>query len=489
MTEIETKFDVSPDFVMPTFTSSALGSAEDDAHAPDPAIDTVAVASTYFDTEDDRLLRFTISLRHREGQADTGWQLKVPSGEDRAELHWPSIVDHSAMTDGVVLPHELDQILAPFLGGRSVAPSIRLDVSRTRYRFCDAKGRLLVELADDEVRAFPLRAEVRAPRWRELELELGGEGKRRMLKSLGAELLAAGAYPSTSRSKLARARVGIGNEGLGGARASAGAVLMDYMSGQARTIFGGHFAIHAGRPSAVHQTRVATRRLRSTLRTFSECFDADQAANFEAELKWFAATLGEVRDREVMLTRLSGAVDELPDELVMGPVGEQIKTRLTDELTRAQQVLITEMGGARYSALLGEILRWRDDPPFTAAAGRPAKTLNDSVRKVQKKLSRRLTTATRFDGTDEDLHSARKVSKQVRYAAEAAEDAPETVAASSDLQDLLGEFHDSVVAAQVLRRLAEVASTEAEDTFTYGVLVAQLRQNAERDRQQLRDTN
>ena len=46
---------------------------------------------------------------------------------------------------------------------------------------------------------------------------------------------------------------------------------------QVDALVAGHFAIHEGAEDAVHQTRVACRRLRSTLSTFEYCFDADAA--------------------------------------------------------------------------------------------------------------------------------------------------------------------------------------------------------------------
>ena len=52
----------------------------------------------------------------------------------------------------------------------------------------------------------------------------------------------------------------------------------------------------------IHDTRVAIRRLRSTIRVFDELVDVfaeDDVADVEADLKWFAGVLGEVRDCQV----------------------------------------------------------------------------------------------------------------------------------------------------------------------------------------------
>src|SRR5436190_7535261 len=57
-------------------------------------------------------------------------------------------------------------------------------------------------------------------------------------------------------------------------------------------------------PEDVHQARVATRRLRSDLRTFRSLLDQEQAQVLRDELKWAADLLGDVRDADVLLERL-----------------------------------------------------------------------------------------------------------------------------------------------------------------------------------------
>jgi CHAD domain-containing protein len=66
----------------------------------------------------------------------------------------------------------------------------------------------------------------------------------------------------------------------------------------------------------VHETRVAARRLRSTLRVFGEVVHAASVEELNNELAWYAALLGEVRDREVLRDRLTMLVAGLPPEQV-----------------------------------------------------------------------------------------------------------------------------------------------------------------------------
>ena len=57
-------------------------------------------------------------------------------------------------------------------------------------------------------------------------------------------------------------------------------------------------------PEDVHQARVATRRLRSDLRTFAPLLDREWLDGLRAELKWLGGELGPVRDAEVLRDRL-----------------------------------------------------------------------------------------------------------------------------------------------------------------------------------------
>jgi CHAD domain-containing protein len=117
--------------------------------------------------------------------------------------------------------------------------------------------------------------------------------------------------------------------------------------------------------------------------------------------------------------------------------------------------------------------------------------LHEAVGRIEKTLAKRLAMATKKSSTDEQMHRARKAGKRVRYAAEAATEAGDPRADKiakkiKQLQEILGEFQDSVVAAELLRRLASDASERGEDSFTYGVLVAEERQRAAEARSRTR---
>ena len=116
------------------------------------------------------------------------------------------------------------------------------------------------------------------------------------------------------------------------------------------------------------------------------------------------------------------------------------------------------------------------DPPLTPRAARKAgRVLAKPVRRTARRLRRALAGVPRAGDKDAAIHEARKVAKRARYAAEAATPALGRLARrqatrAKDLQGLLGDHHDSVVARTVLRALADDARAAGEDTFTYGVM-------------------
>lgn len=235
--------------------------------------------------------------------------------------------------------------------------------------------------------------------------------------------------------------------------------------------------------AVIHTTRVALRRLRSTLRVFGDLVDVPQAGRLEEELVWFAGILGEVRDLDVLETRLLAAVRTLPAELVLGPVEagllEEIAAHRTPALVAARQTLDAE----RSQELFSLLQRWSSDPPLTAAANQPAGVVAPYVRTAGRKLSRRLADAVAAETAgapeaDDLLHRARKAGKRHRYAAELAQPvlgsrADKIVAASKDLQDVLGDHQDSVVTAQFLWTMAaRTGSTPGHNGFTFGLLYA-----------------
>jgi CHAD domain-containing protein len=257
-----------------------------------------------------------------------------------------------------------------------------------------------------------------------------------------------------------------------------------YLAEQCTVILDAEAGLRSGE-NVVHVTRVAVRRLRSTLRVFGELFDVAQAGHLEDELVWWAGLLGAVRDLDILQEGLTEQVGGLPPELVLGPVESTIATEIATARKVGMDAVLEAVDSERYRKLVGLVHAWRSDPPFTPAADVSAAKVKGYAKRAEKKLRKRLVAAVAAreageEEADELFHSARKAGKRHRYAIEAAvplwgAKAEKIVAARKNLQDLLGAHQDRAVSTAFLRDLgARLGVRSGVNGFTYGVLYARI---------------
>jgi CHAD domain-containing protein len=225
-------------------------------------------------------------------------------------------------------------------------------------------------------------------------------------------------------------------------------------------------------PEDVHRARVATRRLRSNLRTFRAYVDPDWASALRRELGWFATDLGAVRDAEVMMLRLRDRVEALPETDRRS--GTALVDRLVAVRDHARETALATMRGDRYVGLLERLVAAARDPVVVGAAEAPAEALAQTMERPWERL-RSAIAAIEDVASDAGMHAARIRAKRVRYAAEAVQpvfgkDAKAFVKAATELQDVLGEHQDAVVLEGWLREAA--AGGRARTAFVAGELAA-----------------
>ena len=169
------------------------------------------------------------------------------------------------------------------------------------------------------------------------------------------------------------------------------------------------------------------------------------------------------RDTEVLRARLTADLAAIPPALIVGPVQARITAHFTAELAQAGTIALAALDGQRYLRLLDELDALLADPPLTALAERKAgKVLAKPVRRAARRLRRALAAVPGAEDRDAAIHEARKATKRARYAAEAAvpalgRTASRQAAQAKELQQLLGDHHNSVVARTVLLDLAQMA--------------------------------
>ncbi len=428
--------------------------------------------ATYLDTLDLDLLQAKRTLRRRVGGHDAGWHLKKPR-EDGSRLEMTQPLGSSAVRVPEAFRAELSDIAAPV----ALLRVATLRTRRTERRLWDANGKELAAVADDTVEATVYLFGERIYRWREIEVELV-EGAPGLLDELTQVLVANGLRVSPSQSKLGRALGDALSALRSPAPLRAEEVVLKYLAAQVGVLQWMEANVRADQPDAVHKSRVATRRLRSALRTFRPLLDRTVTDPLRREVRWLTAILGAPRDAEVLLRRFESMAKQLEPELVVSSSVRRLQDHLRAEHERAHSRLVAALDGPRYERLMAALTALLIDPPWQPAAHEPAEQqIPRLVRKAAKAVSRAVETALRAEdpaARDEALHDVRKRIKAARYAAEAAADvvrgASKRTEVWTELQDTLGEYQDSIVARQVIAKVSRQARASHEDTFTFGVL-------------------
>ncbi|CAM5444916.1 CHAD domain-containing protein [Streptomyces tanashiensis] len=465
--EIERKYEATGDTPVPDLTRV-------------PGVATVVdqgvmeLDAVYYDTPDLRLAADGVTLRRRTGGSDAGWHVKFPVAAGvRDEIRAP-------LSD--TLPGELAGLLRSRVRDGEVVPAVRLRSARDVRHLLDGDGTLLAELSVDTVHAERLPGGPEAS-WTEIEVELADDIDPDLLDAVEKRLGKAGIRPSAAPSKLARALTETGAEprtpANPGKPGTAAAVVLAYAREQADAIVALDPAVRRDLPDAVHQLRVACRRLRSAFRTYRRVLDRDITDPLGDELKWLAGELGVARDQEVLDARLRARVANLPPELTLGPVTTRLRHRDAALARNARHQALAALDSDRYLALLDALEALLADPPLRKAARRDARAvLARAVRKDHHRLGGRIEHALALDaGHERDLalHEARKAAKRARYAADAAgpalgKPAERLAKRLKAVQSLLGEHQDSVVARAALREFGIMAQGVGESAFTWGLL-------------------
>ncbi len=406
------------------------------------------LVTRYFDTMDRRLWRQGMTLRHRStGNQDDGtWTLKLPHAPEgqalqRTEVSWPGPsqeipTDASAILRGVIRRHPLHELTV-------------LETTRQRLVLRDDKARDVAELDDDVVlvvggprdgaRFRQVELEIRDSKWRGhrvvRRLEKAGarvENDQKLAKAMNLSRLPSPSHTVDEQSTVAdvlRASLHAGLDRL---------VTHDWQ-----------LRLRNPDPSVedVHQARVATRRLRSDLKTFGGVLDPVWLRHVRSDLKWIGTVLGELRDRDVLSDRLSDAPPA-------------VRQRLAVQRRACGGRLEDALGSDRYLNLVDKLQAGSEQLPIAAGAKdeaqRRATDVLPSLVAARWRAVRRQVRRAGPEPSPAELHRVRIKSKQLRYAAEAAvpiigKPARRTSSAAEDVQTALGEHHDSVAAEAWLR--------------------------------------
>jgi CHAD domain-containing protein len=429
----------------------------------------------YFDTDDLRLIRNGITLRRRRGGGDPGWHLKLPMGQgSRREIRVP-------LGRGRQVPRQLTELVRAYTRGAPLRPVARISTRRQLLTLLDEAGGSLAQVAADDISAQSLGTETAISTWGEVEVELTG-GKPRLLKAADTQLRKDGLRPSARSAKLERALAGrlpVDGRGQAAPDGSAGAAVLAYLRQHTAALKAQDPLVRRDEPDSVHQMRVASRRLRSTLQSFGTIIPRSASDQVIAELKWLGGVLGQARDAEVLAARLRQNLQDVPVELVLGPVEARVQAHFARLHGAAEREVRATLSSSRYFALLDSLDQLLGQPPFTPEAAWPAReVLPGAVRRGYRRTGRRLRRAMRAPAgqpREAAYHEARKAAKRARYAGEAAspalgQPARRFAKQMKQIQSVLGDHQDAVVARGVDRELGISAFQAGENAFSYGLL-------------------
>ncbi|MDR7084735.1 CHAD domain-containing protein [Arthrobacter ginsengisoli] len=472
--EVERKFDVGGSDELPVFTSIA-------------GVDRVGTAAehklhaVYFDTATLALAACRITLRRRTGGKDAGWHLKVPvAAGERREITKPLNEDPDSV------PARLKELVLVHTRNQELVAVAELKTRRTAIPLIAADGTVLAEFSDDRVESRILLEPAESAAWREWEIELV-DGTRRLLEAADVVIAMLGHQPAELPSKLARA---LGGRYPGGGppiprpalQGRASAVLLSYLREQVQALKTHDPGVREGAPDAVHQLRVAARRMRSVLASFRSLTDKETARLLREELQWLAGAVGAARDLEVMRDHLDGLISAEPPDLIIGSVKHQLDDQLGAAYEAALADGLAALESDRYFRLLDALDGFLAAPPLAGPAHKKAPgTIGRLVNADRKRLSgavKSLEDAPAGEAANAALHEVRKSAKRLRYAAEAAvpifgKQAARLARTAAVIQTVLGEHQDSVIIRERLRSLAREFPEGGSGTgFTYGRLHA-----------------
>jgi CHAD domain len=260
---------------------------------PGRALPSRSYTETFYDTVGGRLDRAGFVLRRRVENGKGIWRLTVTSdGESALEVE--------ALGGPKAPPAELEELISAASAGFAVAPVARL---RTR-----AGGRRVKRgshtLANVRVSSVAVLDGSRVSEsFHELTLEPLAADSRE-LRRIEKALRGAGAKRSDGPRRVSvvpgadeRDESPAANPGLQRLRL--------FFGEQYARILAHDPGVRIGKnPEELHQLRVATRRLRSVLRTAGRVLEPSWAEALRDELSWLGGELGPARDADVLLEHL-----------------------------------------------------------------------------------------------------------------------------------------------------------------------------------------
>ncbi|MCA1688215.1 MAG: CHAD domain-containing protein [Actinobacteria bacterium] len=455
---------------------------------------TKELADTYYDTEDWRLYRAGYVLRVRQDGACAEATMKsLAPAEDalrrRREISEPI---EGGITTPKGIPGPVGERVRRLAGTGDLRPLFEIHTRRRIFSLHpEASSGGTVEDASGDIRPREKGAAVGEIALDDSEISNDGEARTHLSRieiEVGSDAEihdGVGDFVDALRDALglrpteaSKFRTGLSAAGLSPAVApDLGPTEIDAslsVGNVAFAILRRHFAamlahepgVRLGEdPEELHDMRVATRRLRAALKLYANVLPR-RAERYEKDLRWVAGALGEVRDLDVHLERLSEEASR------KGEVLEEVVALLEERRIEARRRMLEALDSNRYERFVasfsGTLRRGRSPAP----TGPILEVAPDLVQRRYKKV-RKAADALTGDSPPEEFHDLRKKGKRLRYALEPLQGiygkpSEKMVKLLKTVQDDLGDHQDLIVATELMEELGTAGDLPPRAVFSMG---------------------
>ncbi len=426
------------------------------------------LVSTYYDTPHHVLRKASMALRIRDDGKKRTQTVKLPSGgpiglQSFTEFNSTITLDRPSL-ELITDPRLCRFISKKRLSNDRLAPVFTTVVTRTTLQFKCGKSRF--KLALDQGKIWAVRkGKMRTETISEVEFELISGSVLPMLNLVLDVCEKSDVLPihlTKARRGYALARKSLRPKPrkatairLNPGMATGDAFLLAI--GEAlEQLFENRVPVLSANPRAIHQTRVAMRRLRAIMRAFKTVLPYHERKAFNGEFRWFQRRMSSARDWHVFLD------ESIPLITAWQPLADKQYAKVVriarQERRRATAEAIEYLQSRRYARLIIQFERWLadiekyiPDKDFKQSVGDFAVGVLDKTARDFLKENRPLSRLPA-----EDLHTLRKYGKKARYATSIFsslwenEQVKPYLTLMSKIQNQFGDVNDAVVARDIL---------------------------------------
>ena len=432
--------------------------------------------STYFDTEDGALRAAGFSLRVRQaGKRFIQTVKHQDAGSaglyDRPE--WEQEIESAEVDFAAVEQTPLSGVLTKKLRKR-LAPVIRSEVKRTVWNLERSDGTVELTLDEGDISGGKSSDHVA-----EIEAELK-QGEPAALFEVARALSSDVPMRIGVLTKAERGYALV--DGTAGKAAKAERIVLDKGMTAAQGFAAiahaclRHFRLNERLvtekrdPIALHQARVAMRRLRSAFSLFRPVIADREFERLREELRWFTNQLGDARNLDVLLKRLQGKDSDA--------AAEALRRVLEERREQAYAGVIEALASVRLRRLMLDLVAWIEIGEWRSANAAAARPMEKFAVKQLDKRWRKVKAGGRAlaELDPEPRHQLRIQIKKLRYAVEflaslqagdeAAAARKAFLSALEEMQEQLGELNDVQTAHELLGDLLK-GRKDAEPMLRY----------------------